>query len=261
MVRPVRPAPGTAEILVVGVYPSAFHVRWSPPPDIDPRPPAKRSRAFVGSLAVDVEPTVFWDGQTPSPSDELERWKAAVHFDPERDGTVSPGTNGPSGAGVIADYLAPLKVDASNVAFTDAVPWYFVKQGEGSQGAAMRKYDALAAQMGREPSDLPDRPNPPALGDIVGSDDRRESLRDEIVRSGAAWVVTLGQEALDALLVIGSAEGEVQTTLHPEGYGRTGRLVIGGTTAKWTPLVHPGFLRQNHDPGWTDAVEAWRNSL
>ena len=103
--RPPRPAHGDAELLVIGVYPSAFHVAWSPPPAADPRDGSKRSRPFVGSLAVDVEPVVFWDGLNPSPADLLVQWKAMVKFDPERHGTVRLGTNGPSGAGLVEHYL------------------------------------------------------------------------------------------------------------------------------------------------------------
>lgn len=255
--RPLRPAVGVAEVLVVGVYPSAFHVRWTPPPDVDPRPVDERTKPFVGSLAVDVEPTVFWDGVDPSPAQELKRWKAAVGFDADRDGTVSAGTNGPSGAGLIANYLAPLGVEAASVAFTDAVPWYFVKHGKGSQGAAVKKYNALAAAMGREPAELPKRPSPTGLGVIVNSDARRASLRREISSSGASRLITLGQEALDAVLAVADAHGDAQTKLSPDGYGRTASLEVDGTSFAWTPLVHPAFIRQTDDVEWTHALSAW----
>ncbi|GAG51133.1 unnamed protein product, partial [marine sediment metagenome] len=59
------------------------------------------------SLAVDVEPVVFWDGQAPSPTDLLEQWVDDVGFTPEW-GRVEPGLNGPSGQGLLAYYLEPL---------------------------------------------------------------------------------------------------------------------------------------------------------
>lgn len=255
--RPLRCATSTTEVLVVGVYPSAFHVRWSPPPHIDPRPNDERSRPYVGSLAVDVEPTVFWDGTEPSPAEELARWKEAVGFDPDRDGTVSAGTNGPSGADVIAKYLSPLRVDAADVAFTDAVPWYFVKHGKGSQGAAVKNYNEMAAAMEREPAVLPKRPSPTGFAAIFDSGERCTSLRREITSSSAKRLFTLGQEALDAVRLVADAHGDVQTTLAPDGYGRASSLVVGGAEFEWTPLVHPAFVRQTNDARWTKALTEW----
>lgn len=258
--RPLRPAKGTTEVLVVGVYPSAFHVRWTPPPDIDPRPRGERGRPYLGSLAVDVEPTVFWDGTDPSPAEVLARWQELVGFDPGRDGTVSAGTNGPSGAGVIAKYLSPMRVDAANVAFTDAVPWYFVKHGKGSQGAAVKKYNELAAAMKREPAELPKRPSPSGFGAILDSGERRDLLRQEIASSGAKRLITLGQEALDAVLVVADAPSDVQTTLRPDGYGKTAGVQVGGASFEWTPLVHPAFVRQTADALWTQALADWSSA-
>lgn len=57
--RPPRPAvDGSARVFVLGVYPSALHIRWA-------RPDVK---VHVQSLAVDDEPEVFWDG-----ADAVER--------------------------------------------------------------------------------------------------------------------------------------------------------------------------------------------
>ncbi len=62
--------------MVLGVYPSALHVRWS------------CGDAGVGALAVDVEPTVFWDGGDANA--RIDDWKKAVGFRPEW-GTVLAG--------------------------------------------------------------------------------------------------------------------------------------------------------------------------
>jgi hypothetical protein len=72
--------------LILGAYPSALHVAWTPPRGYKP----------VQALAVDNEPEVFWDG-----SDEPERidaWQAAVAFRPERGRiAIAPRLNGSSG--------------------------------------------------------------------------------------------------------------------------------------------------------------------
>jgi hypothetical protein len=257
----MRPAIGPAKAVVVGAYPSAFHVAWTPPPQVDPRESSRRSRPFVASLAVDVEPTVFWDGVEPIPTELLERWKAAVGFDDGKHGSVSSGHNGPSGSGLIDNVLRPLGLDPGAVAFTDAVPWYFVKGGRGSQGEAIReRYGPVAAALGLPAADLPGRPTTRALVGLAVAGGRRESLRREVVESGANLVVTLGQEALDA--VRGASEGMsgAQTKLAPSGYGQRGELRIDGTSLESLPLVHPGFERQTRNAGWRSALQEWRSS-
>jgi len=257
MRQPARPA----EALVVGVYPSAFHVAWSPPAEHDPRSVKDRRRPFISSLAVDVEPIVFWDGATPTPISELERWQRAVQFDSQRHGTVTLGNNGPSGAGLLTDILTPLGMDAASVAFTDAVPWFFVKSGKGSQGDAITgRFNALARDLGLVEGSLPERPTPKVLVDLVTSGQRRDGLRREITDAGVPLVITLGQEALDATRRIADRCEGIQTRLAPEGYGAKGELEIDGATIAILPLVHPGFLRQTVDPKWTTAVSVWRTS-
>lgn len=144
--RGLRPASsGRASALVVGVYPSAFHVAWSPLKEHDDRPSDERGRPYVASLAVDVEPTVFRGGVDPSPAVLLEQWKQAVGFR-ESWGSVRPGLNGPSGNGLTDEYLTPLGLEPGEVAMTDVVPWYFVKTGDGSQGAAIERLRAPPAR-------------------------------------------------------------------------------------------------------------------
>lgn len=74
--RPSRSTPaGKASAFVLGVYPSALHVRWTPPAWHACRKPKP-----VSALAVDVEPVVFWVGVAPDPEILIEEWKAQVGF-------------------------------------------------------------------------------------------------------------------------------------------------------------------------------------
>jgi hypothetical protein len=233
------------------VYPSAFHVAWSPPGHAG-------RRAAISSLAVDVEPTVFWDGKSPSPADLLIDWKTAVGFDADRHGTVRPGHNGPSGVGLEERILAPLDLDPSSVAFTDAVPWFFVKDGAGSQGAAIaERFAPWAEGTGIDPGSLPKRPSIRDLPKLAGAQPRRTTLRHEIMSIGAPLVITLGQEALDAIRYIADEVAGVQRTLAPDGYGRIGALEIDGRRFDLLPVAHPGFLRQTKRPDWLAAFGRW----
>lgn len=56
--RPPRKPKGEARVFVLGVYPSAVHVRWDLPLWAQ-----TAERRAVGALAIADEPTVFWDRQ------------------------------------------------------------------------------------------------------------------------------------------------------------------------------------------------------
>ncbi len=254
------PTAGPTKVLALGVYPSAFHVAWSPPSSLDPRSTSDRRRPFIASLAVDVEPVVFWDGQDPSAEVLLQRWKKAVAFDDDRHGRVSLGTNGPSGDGLIGNVLDRLGVKPDEVAFTDAVPWFMVKGGKGSQGDAIAtRFAPLAPTLEVHPGSLPPRPAPRALVALCAGD-RRASLRREILQSEAPLVVTLGQEALAALCAVDDGAGPegCQRELAPDGYGQVGSVVIDGRALDLLPLVLPGFQRQTKRTEWVEAFETWQ---
>jgi hypothetical protein len=257
----MRPASGNAKALVVGVYPSAFHVAWSPPAQFDPRDPSRRRRPFIGSLAVDVEPTVFWDGHDPTPARILEQWRQAVGFDDDLHGQVTIGNNGPSGAAVVREVLLPLNLHPEEVAFTDVVPWFFVKDGKGSQGEAMRqRFAPLAGPLGVALGSLPNRPTTGALVELASTGARREPLRHEILAAAAPLVITLGQEAVDAIRKVADQWHGTETRLEPSGYGTRVRFTIESITKDLLPLVHPGFARQTNRPAWRSALDSWKKS-
>jgi hypothetical protein len=260
--RPIRPARRRPEALVVGVYPSAFHIAWSPPPEHDPRPVTQRRRPYVSSLAVDVEPTVFWDGTDPMPDAELARWRDAVRFDDERHGRASVGTNGPSGAGLIEQILDPLGLAVDEVTFTDAVPWFFVKSGAGSQGDAIgSRFNPIAHEIGVPEGTLPSRPTVRRLVELASSSPRRESLRAELIGADVDTVITLGQEACDAIgRVADDTRSTARRLIPDDSYGRAVNLAIGGERLRWLALAHPGFIRQTSDVRWRRSLERWKAS-
>jgi hypothetical protein len=124
--RPPRvPTCGATALLVVGVYPSALHIRWRRP-----------DGAMVGALAIDDEPTVFWDGADATR--RIEQWQQTVHWKPAWGSVAAAGGNGSSGRHVIDHVLQPLGIAPENVYFTDCLPTYFVKPGLVSQAQAIR---------------------------------------------------------------------------------------------------------------------------
>ncbi len=163
-----------AELFVLGVYPSAFHVRWR-------RPDARR----VSALAVEPEPYPFWRGE-----DEAERFAALkARWHPEW-GTISRAStvNGSSGKVLHDRVVEPLGIAWDSVWLTDALPFFHVHRGAGSQGAAMENvYDPWAVELGLEKHDLPTRP---PVKELVARavTEERDRLRDELRESGhSAW--------------------------------------------------------------------------
>ncbi len=73
--EPRRVVPATA--FVLGVYPSALHIRWDHP------------QYRITALAVDQERWPFWDGQDQGT--RVERWKEQVGWRPEWGQAVPPG--------------------------------------------------------------------------------------------------------------------------------------------------------------------------
>jgi hypothetical protein len=258
--RPPRRPEGTAQLLVLGTYPSALHVRWRVP---QWAVVGLGLRSTVGALAVDVEPTVFWDGGSAGEQDELVRaWKDAVGFvdgdDRGCDGHVTPAGNGTSGRAVVDDVLRPLGVAADDTWFTDALVRFHVKHGGGAQQGdrIAQVYAPFAEARGRTPARLPTRPSPSELVRQASTQERPRLLA-ELTEADAPVIVTLGEEARRVLAAIADeVDGPPTTPLQPDTHGRPGRLHIAGAQRTWISLTHPG----NRSARWAEARARFRGS-
>ena len=233
--RPARPA----DAAVLGVYPSALHIRWTGP--------GQR----IAALAVAEEPWPFWTG-----ADDAERvaeWRQEVGWLPEW-GSAEPAgrLNGSSGRAVHDRILGPLGLGPDRVWLTDALPFFHVHRGPGTQGEAMSdRYDPFARAHGLPLHRLPDRP---PTDQLIRRAVRDEGPRiiDELVSSGAPLLITLGNEALAvaAQLVPGDLPDRLVSN---EDYGRRHRTEVHGRPVELLPLVHPG----QRSARWTQAHERW----
>ena len=245
MRRPPRvPVSGSAVLLVLGVYPSALHVRWRLP-----------GGDMVGALAVADEPTVFWDGADAH--QRVEHWQETVQWTHRWGSVTAAGGNGSSGRQVVEHVLQPLGVAPENVFFTDCLPTYFIKSGTASQATAIREvYDPFAAAQSPPlpPADLPSRPSPP---DLVRRAIAQEgpTLRGQITQAAAPTIVTLGQEAADVLAGIADTD-RVPLALRSD-YGRARVLTVAGHPMQWVPLVHPG----NRSNAWRRQHQQWAHTV
>jgi len=257
---------GRPQQLLIGVYPSALHVSWRAPTHVSL---GAGARGKVASLAVDVEPVVFWDGQDAAA--QVRHWSEAVGFvpgdEPGQHGHFSAGTNGPSGDGLHTQYFPRLPFGAQQTAFLDVYPVFVVKGGAGSQGAAIaREYDPVAAQLSRAdgssfgPSGLGARPSSNSLP-VIASERFGPWLVEALTELAPDHVVTLGQEPWATLALIKGVElrhDAPDLSSSRAKYGAPGAIVVGGRSIEWTPLAHPGLIRQApQSSAWRIAHDAW----
>lgn len=265
--RPPRRPAHAAELFVLGVYPSALHVRWQPPTwarlglGVGP----------VGALAVADEPCVFWDGADAA--QRVAEWRTKVTFIEGDDegcwGHATTAGNGTSGSAVAEGVLVPFEVEPANTWFTDAVDHFFVKQGKS--GGRRQQADAIeadyapfAAAAGLPSASLPARPVPDELVSLAASQ-HGDRLRAEFEEANAPLVVTLGEEARRVLMAIADkVDGAPAQPLDGRwfavdeaSYGRPGIARVGGMEAQCYALVHPG----QRSTGWRQLHDRWRRRV
>lgn len=239
--RPSRlPLKADAELLILAAYPSALHIRWTPPDGVAP----------IGALAVDDEPTLFWDGA--GARERVDEWREMVGWRDEWGWVGHAGSNGNWGRRVAEEVLAPLGVDADQVHFANCLPTYFLKKGRGSQHEIITtRYNPFA--MDRDGIALADLPTRPAQELLVRQSVEQEgdALLEEITEAAVPRIATLGQEAADVLAQICQAESV--RLLPDDSYGKPRRLTIAGRSVEWLPLTYPG----NGNAQWRHRHDQW----
>jgi hypothetical protein len=223
--RPPRRPDGPADLFVLGVYPSALHVRWRRPDGV-----------VMGALAVDDEPTVFWDGNDAK--QHIARWRTDIAWQDDWGTATLAGGNGSSGRILIDQILTPLRTVPERTYFTDCLPYYFVKAGADSQGQRIDEvYQPFALTHGLPAANLPARPSERELVSRTVLHEA-DTLRHQLQESGTDHIVTLGQEAAD---VFAAVSGAPPVHLRPDAtYGLPRTAVIDGRRLTWLALTHPG---------------------
>lgn len=217
--------PGKRSVFVLGAYPSALHVRWTPP--------TGSGLKAIRALAVDNEPWPFWDGE-----DERERVAAwAEQWFDEGCGVVAPAgrLNGSSGRWVRDQVLAPLRTHADDTWITDCLDTY--RASDGQHGRIADTYDPLAEELGLPTAKLGDHPDEDQIV-REALDAQRQRLLHELEVVAPDVIVTLGRAAARVLHSLLELDGEAE--LSSDDYGAFTHAVFRDRPVQWVALAHPG---------------------
>lgn len=200
-------------------------------------------------MAIDNEPTVFWDG---SDADERVASWEAKYFDPAWGRVTATALNGPSGAWLRTNVLDHLVAAGLRSHFvTDCLTTYRL-----STGAAARltdTYERMAAKTtGLESVQLEAHPSETQ---IVHEAIRAQSTRltNQIAAAQPRLLVTLGNAASRVINNLANNGG--RGVLTPDAYGRPVEVTISGTRTRWVSLVHPAT-----PAAWQKRHQEWLDS-
>ncbi len=227
--------------VVIGAYPSAVHVEWTPPKGLGRR---------VAALPVDNEPYPFWDGA--GMDHFVERWRAE-YFRPEW-GSVRPSRlNGSSGRTLHARWLAPLAIAFDDYFVTDCLTTAMMSTGVQKVVTGDGVYATLTGPLAMPAADLALHPSEDEIVSLAEAEHDR--LRDQVAASGATTVVTLGNAAAR---VVAALSGHPDGRLEPGTYDVPRTASIGGRSVTWHALVHPAVRApwvERHDSWLTSRIE------
>ena len=250
----VSPRPPSAEgprrAFVLGAYPSALHVSWTPPAGLGRR---------VRSLPVADELSPFWDGTDANRL--VDQWRNEVGFSPDWGRVELPGSelNGSSGRPVEPMYLSPLGLARDDAWLTDCLDTY--RASEGVARAIATVYDPIADELGLPRAQLGLHP---AEAEIVAEArrDHSERLVSEIATCAPDTIITLGNAALRVLWSLPGIvpmRPDPPTALTPRDYGRPCDVRVDGRPVTLWAVGHPNIVRKN--AAYAAAHDEWMRRM
>jgi uracil-DNA glycosylase len=229
---------GHRPVVVVGAYPSALHVRWSPPPGFG---------ATVVALPVDNEPTPFWDGQPTEAQGLFDAWHQR-YFDSRWGEVWTARLNGPSGQELESRWLRPFGYGRADAFITDCLT-----TARSSTGVARRledRYQRVVAELGAPTANLGHHPSENNIVQEALAE-HSQRLVAQVSAAKPELVITLGNAAARVLGALsGSPAG---ATLHVDTYGKDRHIRIAEVSCRWQALIHPAAPHI-----WQRRHEEWR---
>lgn len=228
------------KVFVLGVYASAVHARWT-----------RDGEIVCKALAVASEPRIFWDGNP----DEARAIIGIIHI-PEALGTLEPAEprfNGPSAKTLDEHILAPLGYTRSDAWLCDCLPE--TRLNPKQRNVIRERYNPLMEACGLNEVTIPDVPK------IFCDDARADEITEELLRSQADLLVTLGDVPVEQYLrrTAHVPYASLREYCYRYGYGTETEVSIGGRSLRVLPLTHPRQIGKlgRHSDQWSDAHMAW----
>lgn len=233
-------------IFILGAYPSALHIRWTPPN------PFKRIRA----IAVDNEPEVFWNGE-----EELryfDKWKRDSGFDESKWGSVAlaKDLNGSSGRWVDEQVICAFHTRREDVWMSDCLDQY--RCSDNLKNRIDDTYSKLPRKLGLPAAHLLPHPSE---NEIVAEALQKHigRMSAEISKARPDKIITLGNAAMRVLTALIETKADVPRKLvaDTEMYGKP--ILVrtnSGQSMQWFPLAHPAA-----PPSFQAAHEFWKNKM
>jgi len=227
------------KIFILGVYASAVHARWI---NAD-------GKTLINALAVASEPYIFWKGDG---ADEIiTRIKL-----PKQAGKLIAAYkkfNGPSGNVLDENYLIPLDLTRDDCWLCDLIPFSMLNP---KQISALKKYESLFDKFGLNKHNMRIATLKNRKIDIV----RRKEIVNEIKKSKAKFLITLGNEPLTHFIKYYNPE--IKALNQQDNYGTITNLDIDGTPVKLIALVHPRQAGKlgGYSQNWFDIHSEWISS-
>jgi len=243
-VRPVRcHSSRKNDVFVLGAYPSALHIKWSP-----------RETSHIRALPIDNEPMPFWTGEDRF--ERVEQWLHTVKWKEEW-GTAQAANgeyNGSSGRILRDKVLFPLNLSVERAWITDCLNSYFMSVGvearlQGDIGAVLEQLGHAAEGMFSHPSE--NRIVELACKEHLGR------LTNELEISKAPLVITLGNAALRVFAKMVGHQQVQKLTSDYSTYGKPIPIVTSGREITWYPLCHPGL----RNVSYLQAHKNWMNKV
>ncbi len=227
--------PGPRHAFVLGAYPSALHIVWTPPAGLGRR---------VRALAVADEPWPFWDGADHEA--RVQVWIRRRWQDSWGSAESTFAFNGSSGRALVRDVLEPLHLDPERTWSTDCLDRYHLSVGMAK--AINEVYEGSSASLALPKVDLPTHPS----SKTIVANAQRERLARELEITKPKIVVSLGEAAFEVLRSL-LTDPVPDRLRHDAGYGSPVEARLGRRNVVWYPLIHPG---QRTAP-WRPAHAAW----
>jgi hypothetical protein len=207
---------------------------------------------MVQALAVDNEPEPFWTGA--GQEEGVAAWKAGCGWN-DAWGTAEPvgNLNGPSGAWLQSNVLAPFAVNRANAWITDCLDTY--RASVAMRSAVESVYEPFALTHGLPSAVLAEHPSENAIV-AEAQAFHSERIRNELVAAGAQTVVTLGNAALRVFRGLLDAVAGPTKLAADETYGAGYVVALAGMTARWFPLAHPAA-----PPMYQSAHATWKETV